>query len=208
MASLIDSLSEVSSEIVRSLADRLGEPRDSIQKALQTSAATMLGAIASRTKEPAFMSQVTNMVIAFGRSHLAGSVAAGSAFLATLFGRDRPLVEKKIGEAAGLGHASAAAVLASTAPLLLGILAPKISYITLERVVTDDQPGFVSLIPAGVPGLSHLPGLAPSAAVAGSHHHRAHREANAGKHWLWQVLLLGALLLSALVWYSYRGSST
>jgi Bacterial protein of unknown function (DUF937) len=205
MTSLIDSLSEVSPEIVRSLAERLDEPNDSIQKALQTSAAAMLGAIASRTNEPAFMSQVTNMIIAFGRSHLAGSVEAGSAFLTTLFGRNRPAVEKKIAEAAGLRNPPAAAVLASTAPLLMGLLAPKIASSSLERLVTDDQPRFVSLIPAGVPGLSRLPGLAASAAVASGHHRP---DANAGKHWLWQVLLLGALLISALIWYSYRGSST
>jgi hypothetical protein len=205
MTSLIDSLSEVSPEIVRSLADRLDEPSDSIQKALQAGAAAMLGAIAGRTSEPAFMSQVTNMIIAFGRSHLAGSVEAGSAFLATLFGRDRPVVEKKIAEASGLKNAPAAAVLASTAPLLMGLLAPKISSTTLERIVTDDQPRFVSLIPAGIPSLSRLPGLAASAAVTGGRHRP---DANAGKHWLWQVLLLGALLISALIWYSYRGSST
>jgi OmpA-OmpF porin, OOP family len=202
MASLIDSLAEVSPEIVRSLADRLGEPSDSIQKALQTSTAAMLGAIASHTNEPVFMSQVTNMIIAFGRSHLAGSVEAGSAFLTTLFGRDRTVVEKKIAEAAGLKNPPAAAVLASAAPLLMGLLAPKLTSSSLERIVTDDQPRFLSLIPAGVPGLSRLPGVA----VAGRHH-RADPEANAGKHWLWQVLLLGALLISALVWYSHRGSS-
>jgi hypothetical protein len=203
MTSLIDSLSEVSPEIVRSLADRLDEPSDSIRKALQAGAAAMLGAIAGRTSEPAFMSQVTNMIIAFGRSHLAGSVEAGSAFLTTLFGRDRPVVEKKIAEAAGLRNSPAAAVLASTAPLLMGLLAPKISSSTLERIVTDDQPRFVSLIPAGIPSLSRLPGLAGAV-----RQHRAYPETNAGKHWLWQVLLLGALLISALVWYSYRGSST
>jgi OOP family OmpA-OmpF porin len=202
MASLIDSLAEVSPEIVRSLADRLGEPSDSIQKALQTSTAAMLGAIASHTNEPAFMSQVTNMIIAFGRSHLAGSVEAGSAFLTTLFGRDRTVVEKKIAEAAGLRNPPAAAVLASAAPLLMGLLAPKLTSSSLERIVTDDQPRFLSLSPAGVPGLSRLPGVAGA-----GRHHRADPEANAGKYWLWQVLLLGALLISALVWYSYRGSS-
>jgi hypothetical protein len=145
------------------------------------------------------------MIIAFGRSHLAGSVEAGSAFLTALFGRDRPVVEKKIAEAAGLRNPPAAAVLASAAPLLMGLLAPKITSSTLERIVTDDQPRFVSLIPAGVPGLSRLPGFAASAAVAGGRHRP---DANAGKHWLWQVLLLGALLIAALVWYSYRGSST
>jgi hypothetical protein len=206
MSSLLDSLSEVSPEIVRSLAARLSEPNDFIHKGLQTSAAVMLGAIASRAKEPAFMSQVTNMIIAFGRSHPADT-EAGSAFLSTVFGSDRPLVEKKIALATGLGNSSASAVLANAAPLLLGILAPKIASSTLEHEVTEELPRFANLVPAGIPGQSRLPSLAASAAIARGRHLRAHSETKAGKHWLWPVLVLGALLIAALVWYAYRGAT-
>lgn len=218
MSSLIDSLSAASSEVVRSLSARLGEPNDFIQKGLQISAATMLGAIACRAKEPVFMSQVTNRITAFGMNHPGSSPAyqgsdtakataeSGSAFLAGLFGNDFPAVEKKIAQSAGLGGASASAVLASAAPLLLGVLAPKIASSSLSQVVTDDLPHFVSFVPAGVPGQSRLASLAASAAIANNRHNRANSTIKAGKHWLWPVLLLGALLIAALVWYAYRGA--
>jgi hypothetical protein len=207
MTSLIDSLSEVSPDTVRSLAARLGEPNELIQRAMQSSGAIMLGAIVSRAKEPAFMSQATNMIIAFGGSHAAGSIESGSAFLAVLFGNNRPLVERKIAEATGVAKPSASAVLANTAPLLLTVLSPKVASSTLHRVVTDELPKFVSLIPAGIPGQSGLPALAAGVAAAVRRQHRAHSRAEAGKHWLWQLLLLGGVLIAALVWYSYRGAT-
>jgi hypothetical protein len=206
MSSLIESLNAASPEIVRSLAARLGEPNTFVQKGLQISAAVMLGAIASRSKEPNFMSQVTNMIVAFGGSQSASSQVpkadtdAGSAFLAALFGNDRPLVEKRIAQATGLGNPSAPPVLASAAPLLLNVLASKLASSTLGQVVADDLPQFMSFVPAGVPGQSRLPGLAAGGSVGIS-------EIKPGQHWLWQVLALGALLIIALVWYAYRGSA-
>jgi hypothetical protein len=167
----------------------------------------MLGAIVSRAKEPAFMSQATNMMIAFGGSRPAGSIESGSAFLTALFGNDRPLVERRVAEATGLTKQSASAVLAGTAPLLLTILSPQVASSTLHRVVTDELPHFVSLIPAGIPGLSRLPALAADVAGAARRKHRVHSRAEAGKHWLWQLLVLGGVLIAALVWYSYRGAA-
>jgi OmpA-OmpF porin, OOP family len=207
MPSLIDSLSTVSPETVRSLAARFSEPNELIQRGVQTSGAIILGVIVSRANEPVFMSQVTNMMIAFGGSHPAGAIESGSAFLAALFGNDRSLVERKIAEATGLAKPSATAVLAGAAPLLLTILSPKVASSTLHRVVTDELPNFVSLIPAGIPGQSRLPALAADVAAATRRKHRVHSRAEAGKHWLWQLLLLGGVLIAALVWYSYRGAT-
>jgi hypothetical protein len=198
MASLVESLSQGSPETVRSLAARFSQPNDFVHKALQVSAAAMLSAIAGRAKEPAFMSQVTNLIVA-------APPEAGSTFLSTLFGPDRPLVERKIAEASGVPGSAATVILTTAAPLLLGILAPKIASHSLQRVVTDDLPRFVHLVPAGVPGQSRLPDLAAAAAAAVSPHQRTNSHAAAGRQWMWPMLLLGALLIVALVWYGYRG---
>jgi hypothetical protein len=114
------------------------------------------------------------------------------------------LIERKIAEATGLTKPSAGAVLSGTAPLLLTILSRKLASSTLHRVVTNELPNFASLVPPGIPGQSRLPALASDVAAAARRKHRAHSRAEAGKHWLWQLLVLGGVLLFALVWYSYR----
>jgi hypothetical protein len=162
----------------------------------------MLGAIVSRPNEPAFMNHIASLATP------AASPEAGAAFLALLFGSNASAVEAKIAQATSLSKPSAAVVLSATASLLLTVLSRKVpSSHHLHRRVTRELPNFASLVPAGVPGQSRLPALAASAASAARRKQHAHARAEAGKHWLWQVLLLGALLLFALVWYSYRGAA-
>jgi outer membrane protein OmpA-like peptidoglycan-associated protein len=121
--------------------------------------------------------------------------AASSSLLTTLFGAHKAAIEGKIAQASGLSSGTGAPILASAAPLVLSALLSKMSggAAGLASALTIELPGLRSLIPAG------LPGSASSA--------RAESE-KVGGGWLWPVLLLGALLIGALVWYFNRGAGT
>jgi OmpA-OmpF porin, OOP family len=213
MSSLLNSVDALAPEILRSLAARVSEPVETLQQGLQISVAVMLGAVASRLRDAGFVSRVASSIGAFGGVHPASSAGgqirpaameAGTTFLDTLFGSNRPAVESKIALASGLADPSAGAVLSAAAPLLLSAIGSKLlasgaGLAGLESLISSELPALERFIPAGIPNLSHLSGPTSAAPPAAA-------DSNAGKAWLWPILLMGALLIAALLWYFHHGA--
>jgi outer membrane protein OmpA-like peptidoglycan-associated protein len=204
MGSILDSIkTSISPDMVGSIAASTGEPPEGVKKGMETAAATILGSIASKASDTGFLSQIMSLVSSYGTQTLGAAAGAGSAastaadaasssLLATLFGANKAAIEGKIAQASGLSSATAGApILAAAAPLVLSALSSKMSggAAGLASALTSELPGLRSLIPAGLPGSS-----APA------------ESEKVGGGWLWPVLLLGALVIGALVWYFNRGA--
>ena len=232
MSSLLDTITNsISPDMARTLASNLGESPDAIKKGLQTGAASMLGAVASKTNESGFMSKVLGLVQGSGVSAMGAAAGAGGAaapaateagsnFINLLFGSNRAAIESKIAQASGLLPSSGGTILATAAPLVMGTLASKLSgglgAAGLSGMLTSEMSKLSGLIPSGLPGL-HLPSLGGGATAAAAGISGAASSARAavtketekaGGAWLWPVLLLGALLIGGLVWYFNRSSAT
>jgi OmpA-OmpF porin, OOP family len=222
MGSLLDSVkSLISTDMIRSIASGAGESPDGVKKGVETAAATILGALASKAGDTGFLSQITSLVSSFGSQALGAAAGAGgtvstaaseagSSLLDTVFGGNRAAIEGKIAHAAGLSSGTGSTILASAAPLVLGALSSRLSGGAggLATALTSELPSLRGLIPAGLPGVHfpNLPGAASAATGAGSAVRTAAEE-KVGGGWLWPVLLLGALLIGGLVWYFNRGTA-
>jgi outer membrane protein OmpA-like peptidoglycan-associated protein len=214
MGSLLESIKDsVSPDSARSIAATAAESPDGIRKALETAAATILAALASKASDSGFLNQVIVLVNSYGTQTLGAAAGAGSAataaasqasssFLNLLFGANKAAVETKISQSAGLSSLSGAPVLSAAAPLVLSTLATKVNAgaTGLSTALASEFPSLRGSVPEGLPGI-HFPILPGSAAA------RAAAIERAGGGWLWPVLLLGALLIGGLVWYFNRNTT-
>jgi hypothetical protein len=203
MGSLLDSINDSASpDLIRSIAATTGESLEGVKKGLTIAAATIIGTLAGKSSDSGFSNQVVALVNSYGAGSAGVATAAtaetSSRFLNLLFGGHKAAVETKVSQAAGLTSISGAALLSAAAPLVSGALASKLDggAAGLSSALGAELPSVRHLIPPGVPGVS----LPDSAGIA-----RAAVQEKDGGDWLWPVLVLGAVLIGALVWYFHRG---
>jgi outer membrane protein OmpA-like peptidoglycan-associated protein len=231
----MDSISNwITPELTSSLASRFGIPADTVNSTLHTSSATMLTTLASKAQDTGFLGSVYQQITGSGAAAAAAAAAgtttaasqseAGSSFLSTLFGSSLPAVESKIAQTANIPVPASGAILAAAAPLVLGTLANKInaggwSVAALGSTLAAELPSFKSYLPGGfaIPGLAGVGNIGTAASDAASSaastaSRAASKTANETKSaaagWLWPVVLVGALLIAALIWYFSRGKET
>jgi len=219
MSSLLDSLKEqISPELSRGLSSSLGEPGDAVQKALLGGATAILAALATKAQDSGFLNQIMNLISSFRTSSAMGAAAGGASstvagapqggttLLNMLFGNNISGIQSKIAEFSGIRTSSAGSILASAAPLVLGMLASRVSSqgltaTGLGNLLSSELPSLRSFLPAGfsIPGLSNVASRASQVAEGA-------RTVGTPK-WLWPVVL-AVLLIAALIWFANRKTST
>jgi OmpA-OmpF porin, OOP family len=137
-ASILDNLRQLINQgAVSSIAERLGENPQNVQRGLQAASTSIFGGLANKTDDPVAMSQVFDLISkpGTGAGALADDVALAregqqptelanlsSRFLSDLFGDRAPLVNGVVSEASGLSGQSTASIMKFAAPLVLGFL--------------------------------------------------------------------------------------
>lgn len=137
--SLLDSLlGSFRSQGLGDIASRLGQPEAAVSRGFETTVASMLGALGSKTGDPAAMRQIFDLATsaphddgllsnisgllggASGAS--TGLAALGARFLPMLFGSQENRAVELIGQNSGLSSPAVSTLLKVGAPLLLAFL--------------------------------------------------------------------------------------
>jgi outer membrane protein OmpA-like peptidoglycan-associated protein len=199
------------------LANQMGESPDTVQRGLQGGAAAILSGLAARADEPGFLSQIFGLITNPANSNAAVSAltsnpsATGgsplselaSRFLPAIFGSRLSAVTDAIGQFSGVGASKAGALLSMAAPLVLGGLGRfvrdnNVSASSFASSLKSEAPKLQSFLPAGLSSLFAGVPAAVSAIPA--------KAAATTNRWLWPVVILAALLLSAL-WFFNRAKA-
>ena len=217
MASLVDSVMGLLGPIAGPLANQMGESPDTVQRGLQGGAAAILSGLAARADEPGFLSQIFGLITNPANSNAAVSALTSnpsapggsplselaSRFLPAIFGSRLSGVTDAIGQFSGVGASKAGALLSMAAPLVLGGLGRfvrdnSVSASGFASSLKSEAPKLQSLLPAGLSSLFAGVPAAVSAIPA--------KAAATTNRWLWPVVILAALLLSAL-WFFNRAKA-
>ena len=210
---MLDSLmSLVTPQIAGSLASRLGESEGAVKNGLTASSASLLSALANRSGDTGFLSQILGLLNGPGASGLLGSLAGmasgggaselGSKLLSMALGSQQSAATDLIARAAGVKGSSASGLLSMAAPLVLGFLGKRVSEGSLSagslgKLLSAEVPSLQSSLPSGFGGI--LSSLSVSSASA------AHASEEKSGGWLWSVLA-GLALLAGLYWFFSGGA--
>ena len=229
MATLLDSLTSLATPAVSRIAHRLGESDAAVARGLQTSVASVLGGLLTKSADVSGIHRIFDLITS--RDNASGPVddvssllggkttpsasAIGASLLSTLFGNRVGSIGELVARTAGFKNpASGASLLSVAAPLVLGYLGKRVRDGTLNLgSLTSQLAGERDTILAAAPaGLSSLVDMSPSGA---RHVHiepprptpERDRGAYAGavfpaersNRWLWPLLALAALLL---IWFT------
>lgn len=207
-SSVIDSISGMlRPEMNQAIAARLGEPTEKVKEGLDTAAATILEALAKRSEDTDFLSQVLILVgeaaghDILGNLHdLAVNGPTGPSadlvkrFVWLLFVGEQNQVAGVVAQKSGVSIAAAGELLRTTVPLILGFFAKMASTGNLNLS------SLANFLQVEVPSLErYLPMEAVPTAVQSSDADEIARTAGTGK-WLVLIGALGAGLVGWLVY--------
>lgn len=237
MATLLDSLTSLATPAVSRIAQRLGESDATVSRGLQTSVASVLGGlltkstdasatprifdlITSRDNAAGVVDDVSNLVGGMSTSNTSG---IGASLLSSLFGNRVGSLGELVARTAGFKNpSSGASLLSVAAPLVLGYFGKRVrdgslSIGSLTSLLAGERDSILAAAPAG---LTSLVDMAPSVARPAyieppQPMPERDRAAYAGavspparsNRWLWPLLALAALLL---IWFTTmrgRGSA-
>lgn len=177
----------------------------------------MLSGLASRADEPGFLSQIFGLITNPANSGSAVSALAanpaaalsgsspltemGGRLLSTIFGSRLSTVTDGIGQFSGVGASKAGTLLSMAAPLVLAGLGRfvrenNVTASSLGATLKSEAPKMQGLFPAGLSSL--LSGVSPASIPA-----PVGAAAATTNRWLWPVVIIAALLLTAL-WFFNR----
>jgi len=218
-ATLMDTvMNSMGPQVMGPLASHLGVTTDMVQRGLQTSSAAILSGLASKADEPGFLGQIFGMVtnpantqgaISSLTSNIGSAISGaspsslmdmGSRFLSNVFGSRLSSVTDSIGQFAGMGANKASMLMSMAGPLVLGSLGQHVrennlSASGLASELRTESTGLQRFLPTGLTSM-----FSSAAGMAGRVPGQA---AGAANRWLWPVVILAALILSAL-WFFNR----
>lgn len=169
MAGLVDSLMGlVGPQVISALSSRVGESESAVRGGLQSSAATLLGSMASKAGDTGLMGQLFNMVTGTGTQGMLGNLTSlassgpsgvvgelGSKFLGTLLGNQQSAAVDAISKSAGMRSSSASSILAMAAPLVMGFLGQRakeggLNPASFANMLSAELPSLKAMLPAGL----------------------------------------------------------
>lgn len=229
MATLLDSLTSLATPAVSRIAHRLGESDAAVARGLQTSVASVLGGVLTKSADVSGIHRIFDLITSrdnssspvedvsslVGGLSVPSSSAIGATLLSTLFGNRVGSIGELVARTAGFKNpVSGASVLSVAAPLVLGYLGKRVrdgslNIGSLTSLLAGERDTILAAAPAG---LSSLVDMSPSGArpVHIEPPRRVpdrDRAAYAGavsvpvrsNRWLWPLLGLAALLL---IWFT------
>ena len=215
-------MSMVTPQLLGSIAGKLGESPDAVQKGLQGGIATVLGSIGNKAGDTGLLQQLLGLIKspANDPSILSdlGGLASGSIpqplkdlatqFLSTILGSSsqQSTITSLIGQAAGLKGSSASSLLGMAAPMVLGLLGKHaasgggLTASSLGSLVSAELPSLGKFLPAGLGSL--IGGVSmPSVSTP-----KIEAPSSGGGGWVLPALI-GLLVLGGLFWYFMKGST-
>lgn len=229
MATLLESLTSLATPAVSRIAHRLGESDAAVARGMQTSVASVLGGLLTKSADVSGIHRIFDLITS--RDNASGSVddvssllgglsspspsASGATLLSTLFGNRVGSIGELVARAAGFKNpVSGASVLSVAAPLVLGYLGKRVrdgslNIGSLTSLLAGERDTILAAAPAG---LTSLVDMSPSGARPvhiEPPRHVPDRDRAAyggavpapvrGNRWLWPLLALAALLL---IWFT------
>jgi outer membrane protein OmpA-like peptidoglycan-associated protein len=196
------------------IAQKLGEPEAAVSRGLESSIATVLAGLATRSEEPGALQKLLDVVpkLPGGWSALAGDssnaasplLAGGRRILSGLFGGAESSITSAISREAGLGTGSASTLLAMAAPMVTTFLSRKmhdrdLTVSSIGAMLSSESATLRGALPPTVADLiwrrSEIPGASPVIAQA------VQRESS----FPWAgALAFGALALGGLWFFSHN----
>ena len=166
---------------VGEVANALGQPQTSVARAMESSVATILGGIASKSEDPGGLQKMLDMVPSTGAiswSQIASSVAdpnsslmaTGKRLLSTIFGGSEKAVTSGISRESGLPSGAIATLLSMAAPLVVSFIGKRVrdggmTMDGLANALQRESATIKSALPAGLSDL-FWPATATAAASA------------------------------------------
>jgi len=229
MATLLDSLTSLATPAVSRIAHRLGESDAAVARGLQSSVASVLGGLLTKSADVSGNHRIFDLITSRDNasgpvddvSSLLGGMSApsqsaiGATLLSTLFGNRVGSVGEIVARSAGFKNpVSGASILSLAAPLVLGYLGKRVrdgslSIGSLTSLLAGERDNILAAAPTG---LSSLVDMSPSGARPTNIEpprpmpERDRAAYTAGRsppvrsnRWLWPLLGLAALLL---IWFT------
>jgi len=166
---------------VGEVANALGQPQASVARAMESSVATILGGIASKSEDSGALQKMLEMVPGTGAiswSQIASSVAdpnsslmaTGKRLLTAIFGSSEKTVTSGISRESGLPSGAIATLLSMAAPLVVGFISKRVrdggmTMDGLANALQRESATIKSALPAGLSDL-FWPATATAAASA------------------------------------------
>ena len=229
MATLLESLTSLATPAVSRIAHRLGESDAAVARGIQTSVASVLGGLLTKSADVSGIHRIFDLITS--RDNASGSVddvssllgglsspspsASGATLLSTLFGSRVGSIGELVARAAGFKNpVSGASVLSVAAPLVLGYLGKRardgsLNIGSLTSLLAGERDAILAAAPAGLTSLVDMSpsGARPVHIEPPRHVPDRDRAAYAGavsapvrsNRWLWPLLALAALLL---IWFT------
>jgi outer membrane protein OmpA-like peptidoglycan-associated protein len=214
----------ITPELTSPLTAQFGVSDEAAAAALKTSAAAMLITLAAKANDLTFLKGIYTLLT--GADAMAAATGVGgygyalpaasvtpAAFLHQLFGINVGSVEATVASAASIPVPAAGAMLTAAAPLVLEALSQRIetgglSIGAFASALTAELPSLRGLLPAtfAIPGLT-IPSVFSAPAPSEINPSTDDRTPGAAG-WLWPVLIAGAILIGALIWYFDRADAT
>jgi len=229
MATLLESLTSLTTPAVSRIAHRLGESDAAVARGIQTSVASVLGGLLTKSADVSGIHRIFDLITS--RDNASGSVddvssllgglsspspsASGATLLSTLFGNRVGSIGELVARAAGFKNpVSGASVLSVAAPLVLGYLGKRardgsLNIGSLTSLLAGERDAILAAAPAGLTSLVDMSpsGARPVHIEPPRHVPDRDRAAYVGavsapvrsNRWLWPLLALAALLL---IWFT------
>ena len=211
-------MSMATPQLLGTIAGKLGESPDAIQKGLQGGIATVLGSIGNKAGDTGFLQQLLGLITNKANdpsvlSDLGGLASGnvpqplkdlGNQFLSTIFGNEakQSAVSALIGHAAGLKGSSASSLLGMAAPMVMGLLGKQqgLTAASLGSLISAELPALGKYMPAGL-------GVSVSHLAAVSHNAPMPEVKTGGSGWVLPALI-GLVAVGGLFWYFLKSPET
>jgi OmpA-OmpF porin, OOP family len=223
-SSIVSSLlSTLDSQAVREIAAHLGESPQAVSMGLESSTASLIGALANKTDDSKFLNQVFNFVSQapanvniseFAKTMTDPSRASsttstlmdsGKSFLSLIFGQNQSSVADVIGRSTGLRSSVITTLMSVAAPLLMTTLGRlvregRMNPSGLRDLLVNEGESIRSLLPRGFSDLLKGRSVPPAAPVTDTRPIALGTVAErASSNWLWLIPAL-VLLIPLLYW--------
>ena len=223
MPTLLDSLTSLASPAVGRIAQRLGESDASVARGVQTSVASVLGGLLTKSTDVSAIHRVFDLITSrdntsgpvddvsslLGGKSTPGASVMGASLLSTLYGNRVGSIGELVARTAGFKNpASGASLLSLASPLVLGYLGKRVrdgslNLASLTTQLTGERDAILAAAPVGLTSLVDMSasGARPIYVAPQRSTPERDRVAGAGRsnRWLWPLLGLAALLL---IWFT------
>jgi OmpA-OmpF porin, OOP family len=219
---LTSLLNSIDRRGVAGVAGALGEPEQSVWRGMQSSIATVLGGLASKSEDPSLLRRILDLFPGAGSSDITSSqmvasatdanspiIAAGKRVLSGLFGASEATAMNAVGRESNLPTGKVGTLMAMCGGFVINFLSKMVreqgmSMTGLASLLQRESASIRSALPAGLSDI-FWPRAATATAAAGSPVIAQSVERERHYSYAWIPLLALAALVPGLLWLFSHG---